>query len=95
MKSKNVQGGDNIIKQGGGSHKTKLICAYGVPCFYASLPPCNGSHSLNGRLWIGICSTNAAICATFTPSLVLHPTAHKKSAYKVRARVMRVHLEVK
>ena len=73
MKSKNVQGGDNIIQQGGGSRKRKLICAYGVPCFYVSLPPCNSSHSLNGRLWIGIYSTNAAICATFAPSLVIHP----------------------
>ena len=54
MKSKNVQGGDNIIQQGGGSHKRKLICAYGVPCFYISLPPYNGSQSSNGRLWIGI-----------------------------------------
>ena len=54
MKSKNVQGGDNIIQQGGGSHKRKLICAYGVPYFRSILPLYNGSHSLNGRLWIGI-----------------------------------------
>ena len=73
MKSKNVQGGDNIIQQGGGSHKRKLICAYGVPYFRSILPLYNGSHSLNGRLWIGIWSTNKAICATITPSPVLHP----------------------